>query len=132
MWSDYAKLTTTRESFNIPPTLQRRGVALVLEENTAPPKLREVLNLLPFRVKRQVEVFSDEEHQEDDFREELLRGLASLQLDDHCGDTKYTTRGASQQPIGDKSRSKITPGDWRGAVAARRPREAQAASAGTP
>ena len=59
-WVDYVKLTTTREDYTIPRTLRRRDVARVLEENTLPPMLREVLNLLKLRgrAKRQMDVFA--------------------------------------------------------------------------
>lgn len=45
-WEEYVKLTTLRDIFDIPPTLRRFDVALMMQENTLAPMLREVLNIL--------------------------------------------------------------------------------------
>ena len=86
-WVDYVKLTTTREDYTIPRTLRRRDVARVLEENTLPPTLREVLNLLKLRgrPKRQMEVCAkpvQEENHTLDQEGVLFIGLAALLLED--------------------------------------------------
>ena len=48
-WDDFAKLTTAQEHFRVPPTVRMRDAALVLQEFTLPPMLREVLHLLQIR-----------------------------------------------------------------------------------
>lgn len=70
---DFAKLTTTLDSFPTPRSLRRSDVAKILEEFTLPPMLREVLNLLSLQNIVQTDTREEEQ--------DLLIGLASLQLD---------------------------------------------------
>ena len=101
-WVDYVKLTTTREDYTIPRTLRRRDVARVLEENTLPPMLRGVLNLLKLRgrAKRQMEVCA-KPVQEENHTLDLGRALHRISCptvrghSGRCDNTSGFTRSGS-------------------------------------
>lgn len=137
-WEDYVKLTTTRDSFSIPPTLRRRDVARVLEECSPPPMLREALSLLQLRgrERRQMEVFGEEAQGGDDTlvrEDELLIGLASMQLEETTAAmvTREKTQAAGLTSF-DRSRFKVIPRETRHAAAVRKERETREAQATKP
>lgn len=114
-WEDYVKLTTLRDTFDIPPTLRRCDVALVLQENTLAPMLREILNILQLRgrPKRMMEVSQGAETGQE---EEFVINLASLLQEEMA--TAAVTRGITRAAAHsvEHSRSKVTPATTRSAT----------------
>ena len=101
-FTDFAKLATTREDFNIPATLRRRDVARVLEECSPPPMLKEALSLLQLRGRKRPQAGTlgarTQEGEAYTPEGELLIGLASLQLEPTAAPVR-----------GDKSQFKVIP-----------------------
>lgn len=105
---DYAKLTTTQDNFDIPPTLRRCDSALVMQEKTLAPMLREILSLLQLRgwPKRKMDGSQGEQAREE---EQLAIDLASLLQEEKtiAAVTRGATRTAAHRV--DRSQFKVTP-----------------------
>lgn len=106
------KLITLRDTFDIPPTVRRCDAALVLQENTLAPMLREVLNRLQLRgrPKRKMEV---SEGAEADHEDEFVINPASLLREETA--TAAVTRGATRAAAHrvDRARFKVIPATTR-------------------
>lgn len=110
------KLTTLQDTFDIPLTLRRCDAALVVQEDTLAPMLRDFVFLLQLRGRPKRTMDASRRADEGLVKEEFLFDLASIQKEDTTATevTREVTRAANHRVDG--SRFKFTPAITRSAT----------------